>query len=449
MKYSFFSRSGYCLAAVLLVLPLFFSGAGQAADNFNLDRFISPTVCADCHSDIYSQWENSTHSLAHHDPLYNVVAAYFLKGLTDAGEIQEAEACVKCHTPVGVVTGNPRKTSDDLTRVPEIAAFGVQCDFCHSAVGTTRMYNNGMILSPGHGEADPGVKRGPRDDAEPEFHEAAYSAFHTNPGICGTCHNVRHVAFHTDLETTYDEWRNSPYNARDPQKRITCQVCHMYQRPGVPATGSTPRPDNPGQASDIGPERPHVFTHNFVGANNFLPGLFKGRDKIAMAEERLKNAAVLAVTADDIKNSGLTVTITNSGAGHKLPTGLSNVRQMWLAITVREKDSGRVVYTFGQPDADGYLADNVTLYQTVFGDGQGRPVDNLAQAREILSDNRIPPQGSVSQTFRLPEEAPAAGLVITARLCYRIFSQRLVDQIAGKGIYSLPITVMAEVRQDV
>ncbi len=436
------------LAGPWLFLSLIFFSPARAAETFDVSRFIDPSVCSGCHGDIHGQWENSTHSLAHKDPLYNAVAAFFLKGLTDAGEIAEAESCVKCHTPVGVASGNPRKTSDDLTRVPEIATFGVQCDFCHSAAGATRMYNNGIILSPGNGEDDPGIKRGPRDDAEPEFHEAAYSAFHVNPGICGTCHNVRHVAFHVDLETTYDEWRNSPYNARDPGKRIACQGCHMRQRPGVPATGSTPRPDNPGLASDIGPERPHVFTHNFVGANNFLPGLYDGGDKARMAEERLKNAAALSIEAGDIKNGRLTVTIANTGAGHKLPTGLSNVRQMWLDITVKEQDSGRVIYAAGQPDEDGYLAESVLLYQTVFGDGHGRPVDNVARAREILSDNRIPPGASASQTFRLPENAPATGLTVTARLCYRIFSQRLVDRIAGKGTFVLPITVMAETRQN-
>jgi hypothetical protein len=433
--------------AVALLLPLFFSGHLQAADVIEASRFISPATCAGCHSDIHSQWENSTHNLAHKDPIYNAVAAFFLKDLTEAGEIEEAEACVKCHTPVGVAAGNPRKTSDDLTRVPEIAALGVQCDFCHSATGATRMYNNGIILSPGHGEDDPGVKRGPRKDAEPEFHTAAYSEFHVNPGICGTCHNVRHVAFHTDLETTYDEWAAGPYNDRDPAKRVTCQGCHMYQRPGVPATGSTPRPENPGLASDIGPERPHVFTHNFVGANNFLPGLFEGQDKVKMAEERLKNAATLSIDTGDVQNNILTVTITNTGAGHKLPTGLSNVRQLWLDVTVTDKNSGRVIYTAGHPDASGYLAENVLFYQTVFGDGQGRPVDNLAKAREVLSDNRIAPKKSASQLFRLPPDTPDTGLIVTARLCYRICSQRLIDQITSKGTYVLPITTMAEVQK--
>lgn len=180
-----------------------------------------------------------------------------------------------------------------------------------------------------------------------------------------------------------------------------------------------------------------------------MPGLFDdGQDQIKMAEERLRNAAVLSLDTGDIGNNRFTVTITNSGAGHKLPTGLSNVRQMWLDITVTEQTSGRTVYASGHPDENGYLGPDVLLYQTVFGDGQGRSVDNLAKAREILSDNRIAPKKSASQTFLMPEDVPDSGLTITARLCYRIFSQRLIDQIAGKDVYDLPITVMTEIRKD-
>ncbi len=448
MHFRIFRWIGPLMGVLLSCLLLFSTAAAIEPDSFALSRFIEPSMCGGCHIDIYDQWEYSTHNLSHLDPVYNAVAAYFLKGLTDAGEIEEAESCVKCHTPVGVATGKPLKTSDDLTDVPDIAAEGVQCDFCHSATGASQMYNNGIILSPGQGADDPGIKRGPRKDAESDFHDTAYSEFHVNPGICGTCHNVRHVAFGIDLETTYDEWKNGPYNDTDPEKRVVCQGCHMYQRPGVPATGSTPRPKNPGQAAIMGPDRPHVFTHNFVGGNNFMPALLeKGQHQVKMAEERLKNAATLSLNTDNIKNRTFTVTITNSGCGHKLPTGLSNIRQMWLDINVKEKDSGQSLFAAGQPDKNGYLDESVLLYRTVFGDGQGKAVVNIAKAREVLSDNRIPPRQSAEQTFRLPDNAPGTGLTITAKLCYRIISQKVLDQVTQKGKYRLPVTIMAEIEQ--
>ncbi|MDY6904149.1 MAG: multiheme c-type cytochrome [Thermodesulfobacteriota bacterium] len=419
---------------------------GFAKDNkepaFSASQFISPQVCGDCHGDIYAQWENSMHSLAQKDPIYLKVAKFFLKGLTHPGEIEESESCVKCHTPVGFITGKPRKTSEEFDDIPEIARQGVQCDFCHSATGADKVYNNGMILDPGQGEIDPGVKRGPRKDAVSGYHETAYSEFHTNAEICGTCHNVKHVAFDTDLETTYDEWANSPYNA--DAGRITCQGCHMYQRPGVPATGATERPDNPGLACDFGPERPHVFTHNFVGANTVVPGQFDGDDKTQMAGERLKNAATLTLDTSKIKDGRLNVKVTNTGAGHKLPTGLTNARQMWLEITITAVGTGKTLFTAGVPDKDGYIPENTVIYNTVFGDGKGNPVINISRAREILRDYRILPQQSVTETFALPKELPAKGLNIRTRLCYRIFSQKQLDMVVGKGTISPPVIIMTE-----
>ncbi|MDY6824716.1 MAG: multiheme c-type cytochrome [Thermodesulfobacteriota bacterium] len=425
-------------------LPL----AGFAGDTgkpaFDTSQFISPQICGGCHGDIYAQWENSMHNLAHHDPVYQKVAKFFVKGLTDPAEIKESESCVKCHTPVGFVTGNPRKTSDEFSSVPDIAQHGIQCDFCHSATGATKMYNNGMTLAPGEGEIDPGVKRGPRKDAVSGYHDTAFSEFHTSAKICGTCHNVKHVAFKTDLETTYDEWLKSPYNTEAPETRVTCQGCHMHQRPGVPATGATPRPDNPGLACDFGPERPHVFTHNFVGANGVVPGQFGDDTKTQMAAERLQNAAALTLDTTGIKNDRLRVTVTNTGAGHKLPTGLTNARQMWIEIKIKNKTTGKILFTAGVPDKNGYVPDDTVMYNTVFGDGQGNPVINISKAREILRDYRILPKQSVTETFNLPPELPETGLEIRARLCYRTFSQKQLDMVMDKGKTTMPVISMAE-----
>ncbi len=51
--------------------------------------------------------------------------------------------------------------------------------------------------------------------------------------------------------------------------------------PGIPATGSTKRPENPGAATDLSDERPHIFTHYFVGANSVVPAQFGDNGKYA------------------------------------------------------------------------------------------------------------------------------------------------------------------------
>ncbi len=429
------------------LLMLIFSPMVSTAGQYEISRFIPPETCGDCHSDIYSQWENSMHSLAQKDSIYLKISEYLLKGLSDKDEIAESESCVKCHIPIGVVTGSPLKRSDDTSNVPAIAKKGIQCDYCHSATGADKMFNNGILLDPGYGEDDPGIKRGPFKDSESDFHETAYSKFHTGPEICGTCHNVKHVVFKTPLETTYDEWRKGPYNSSDPKKRITCQGCHMHQRPGIPATGSTERPANKGFAADDGPEREHIFTHYFVGGNTYIPGRFNDKTKPQMAIERLQHSASLSIDTEKIKNGDINIKITNTGAGHYLPTGLTNIRQMWLEISVKDS-KGKILYSSGALDENGYLPEDARLFNTVFGDGKGKPVANIAKAREVLKDNRIPPLKSAVETFTLSKDT-RKNLTVNARLLYRIASQKLLDTITGKEKEKLPVIIMAEIEEKI
>ncbi len=446
-----FRAPGRVLLAVSLVfmtaLMAAVPGAAAPVKKFELDQFIEPDTCGGCHGEIQEQWTNSMHNLSHKDPVYNRVAKFLRKGLTQAGEIQEAESCVKCHTPVGVVTGFPEKLSDDLSRTPEIATQGIQCDYCHSAVDTTRMYNNGLVLSPGHGEDDPGVKYGPFDDSEPDFHEAAFSKLHQSSEICGTCHNVKHVAFGTDLETTYTEWANSPYNDPDPDKRVVCQGCHMYQRPGIPATGSTDRPKNPGTATDYSVERPHIFTHYFVGGNTGVTGEFGDKNKQEMAVARLQNAAKISLNTEKLAQKQLDVRVSNTGAGHSIPTGVGDLRQVWLEISIRDANQ-QLVFQSGFLDPKKELPDDTIIFRTILGDGNGNPVLNLAKAKQVLSDNRIPAMQTVTQTIPL-DFVPQKNFVITVRLLYRGMPQKILNLIPGDSIGPLPVVEMTTLTQTI
>lgn len=410
---------------------------------FDPDRFIAPETCGGCHAEIMAQWEGSMHSLSHKDPVYTRTAKFLREGLSDQGEVKEAESCVKCHTPVGYVTGFPQKLSDDLSKTPGIATLGIQCDYCHSAVKVEEMFNNGLVLEPGEGEDDPGTKWGPFDDCEPDYHDTAFSALHTSAEICGTCHNVKHVAFGTDLETTYTEWLESPYNSDDPNKRITCQGCHMYQRPGIPATGSTGRPENPGSATDYTKERPHIFTHYFVGGNTHVPRLFEGADKADMAEERLKHAATLSLDLSGLDQGKLGISVTNTGAGHHIPTGVGDLRQVWLAVTIKNP-AGRVVFRTGALDPNNELSADTIIFKTTFGDGKGNPVLNLAKARQVISDTRIPAQSTVTRTieFGAPLEKNSD---IRVQLLYRGMPQKLLNLLPPPKPGPLPVVEMAAV----
>mmetsp|Transcript_3439 Transcript_3439/g.2040 ORF Transcript_3439/g.2040 Transcript_3439/m.2040 type:complete len:453 (-) Transcript_3439:3625-4983(-) len=441
------SQNNKLLKAIIFValIILLLSSSSCLTEDYQLSRFISPDTCGDCHSEIFDQWQNSMHNLSQKDPIYLNVAKFILNGLTDKDEIAEAESCVKCHVPVGFITGYPKKSSDDKKTIPELATHGIQCDYCHSAVNAKKMYNNDLILEPGNGEDEPGIKRGPFSDSDSDFHETEFSKFHTSSEICGTCHNVKHVVFKTNLETTYEEWKNGPYNSLDQKKRITCQGCHMYQRPGIPATGSTERPENPGTASDDGPVRNHIFTHYFVGANSFVPGQFDDQIKRKMAEDRLKNSATISLDYKQITKGKLIIKIKNTGAGHYLPTGLTDIRQMWLEILIKDENK-RVIYSSGKLDKDNYIPSGTIIFNTVFGDGKGNPVINIAKAREILKDKRIPPLKTVSETITLPKR-DWNSLAVNVKLLYRSAPQKIMDMVSVKGKNKLPIITISEAKK--
>jgi hypothetical protein len=417
--------------------------ACSKAPHYELSRFVSPETCGGCHTEIYTQWKGSMHRLSQTDRLYLGFAHNDLKGLTESDEIAEAESCVKCHVPVGVITGYPKKLSDDAAKIPELANKGVQCDLCHSSTGAKKLYNAALTYEPGNGETDPGVKRGPRKDSHSDYHKTTYSEFHTGPEICAACHDVRHVVYGTKLETPYEEWAAGPYNSTDPAKRLTCQECHMRQRPGVPSTGSTERPDNPGKSAVTGPDRPHVFTHYFAGANTVIPD---EKAQLDMAAERLKHAAVIVI-GDAVRNGKISVTVKNTGAGHKIPTGLMHFRRAWLEIAVTDGSGKRTILSGGK-DSNGYLNEKSILYTTVFGDGRGNPVTNIAKAREVISDRRISPGGEITEQVSLPE-MKGGRVVVEARLLYCSGPQRLVDQLFGRGKMELPVTEMAAARKTI
>lgn len=440
-------EKNFCLfIGSCIILCGVFGSQVTAGETFAIDRFIAPDTCAGCHGTMMEEWTNSMHHLSHSDPLYLAVARMLRKGLTDKEEIKEAESCVKCHTPLGFVSGFPKKFSDDLSKTDEISAQGIQCDFCHSAVKIKQMYNNGMVLSPGHGEDDPGIKYGPFDDCEPEFHEAEFSKLHTQSAICGTCHNVKHVVFGTDLETTYTEWENSPYNSHDPAKRVTCQGCHMYQRPGVPATGSTPRPENPGAATDFSEERPHIFTHYFVGANTVIPKLQGDEQKVEMARARLANAATIMIKREPSEPKTVVVDVSNTGAGHSIPTGLGDLRQVWIELIHKGKDD-QVKYASGILDKKQVLPEDAVVFRTVFAGKDNQPVLNIAKARSVLADNRIKAGQTVTIRFSL-SMAPEKGDVVSARLLYRSIPTRVLNMLPESDRFDpAPVIEMAAAKQ--
>jgi mono/diheme cytochrome c family protein len=414
-----------------------------------INQFIEPEVCEGCHSDIYEMWDGSMHSRAFVDPLWRAATKLFVKDAKKPGEILEMKACVKCHTPLGFRSYSITSPESDYEKVPELAARGIFCNWCHNISQVKHIGDAGYEIEPGGGEEDPSTMLGPFKDSDSDFHPTRYSELHTRSEFCGLCHNVSHAANRLPIETTYDEWKNSPYNTGDPATAVNCQDCHMRQRPGVPATGKTERPDNPGKACDDGPDREHIWTHYFVGGNAIVTKLMGSDVHAKMAVERLQNAADLEVIkSSSYSSKGLSyikVKVINSGAGHYLPTGLTEVRQMWLDVMITDA-KGKILLRSGELDKSGAIDENAIQFHTVLGNEKGEPVLNVAKADRVLYDYRVPPKGYVieSYAFFIHENAESP-LRVEVKLNYRSSSQALARTLLGEDAPEIPVINMARV----
>jgi hypothetical protein len=198
------------------------------------------------------------------------------------------------------------------------------------------------------------------------------------------------------IERTYSEWLNSQYADRpgnrhfQPAFKRDCQTCHMQQDYGQPGTaqslydGGVPRPPARAPIADGTPSRIY-FSHHFVGGNSYIPRAigaaqtstgavqpypklsifsFTSKDEQSpyhnaywtnvdsrgplpqqarLAWDRLRNVLDVRVAgpaqAAPNTHAPLTISVANTGSGHKFPTGFPEGRIAWLAV--RAFDLGR------------------------------------------------------------------------------------------------------------
>jgi hypothetical protein len=203
-----------------------------------------------------------------------------------------------------------------------------------------------------------------------------------------------------------------------------------------------------------GKEREHVYTHYFVGGNTALPSLFDGGEQNSqLATERLQNCATIEITAPRLpliwQEAAIQVKVNNVGAGHYLPTGLSEVREMWLEVIIKDA-LGRIIFQSGTVDNDGNVDLQARSFSIKLADKDGNHTINVAKADHILSDTRIPPKGSATEQFSFL--VPITGLLgytIDATLHYRSAPQSLIDDLLGDQTIELPIIEMASATAEV
>jgi hypothetical protein len=291
--------------------------------------------------------------------------------------------------------------------------------------------------------------------------QASYAE--TRARLCGTCHNVDNPLLSWDeergafwpnamdaaapradleggalfpIESTYDEWRHSAYAdggvaaprfaGEDPDGVVeACQDCHLPRIAGAAADA----PFNPltrdCDTTGCLPE------HTMVGGNTWLPQLLQDEAwRLHAAGDAPHLDAALQAGGSMLRRAAtMTVTLTTSGtqrvatvrvineAGHKLPTGYPEGRQMWINLKAYD-GAGKLMYESGRYDeAEARLVRDADAQ--VYEVKQGISEELAALVRqpagasfhfllnnEVVKDNRIPPRGYTQAAFDVPGLRP-------------------------------------------
>ncbi len=416
--------------------------------------------CSTCHGNYddaiepYSNWAASMMGQAARDPMWYAALAIANQDAAFVGDY-----CIRCHSPNAWLDGKSQPTDASAFDLFNGDFDGVGCHFCHRMVDPIYEPENpaddqgilSALTTPvptdphtAHFVVDPDDNRRGPFDLGPSFgyHEWRQSPFHRDSAMCGTCHDVGNPAFSRQADgsyklnasdaqhptheradyfpeqRTYSEWLGSQFAKEEIEMGglfggnktavSSCQDCHM--------------PDASGQAA--GPIwgaqfRDDLPLHQFNGANTWVLRAIRGLypdwqtgltpstvdASINRTKQMLQNAAELEAF---VRNNRLVVRVINN-SGHKLPTGYTEGRRMWL--NVRYLDGGGQVlaergrYNLNTADL---VTNNTTVWEAEFGLDEymagvtGLPAGksfHLALVNTILKDNRIPPRGFEDSSY--------------------------------------------------
>lgn len=400
-------------------------------------RYRASNECRRCHRSQFEEWEHSLHALSHSEVVYD---RYFIRASIETG--QEIETfCATCHTPLGVHNKTipfaeaPRNPGD--TKVPAVEAEGVQCEFCHTITGHSEVKNGGYVLRPSS------TLLGPLEDASSTFHEIETSSYYRQAEYCGTCHAVTHPTNGIVLEATYNEWREGPYASEG----VVCQDCHMTE-------GMTKRVERPGLAGRDGPRRDHISHHTCLGPNILFANTEEHREQRERSLELMRRAAKLDV-GTLLRRDGkilLPLSVTNVGAGHYLPTGVTEIREMWLDVEVRDAaNEKQLILRSGNLDAEGNISKGAIVYRTEVRDKQGNITTKFWNAVEKVRDHRVPPRETVTDHLELPAEGVTGvkALRVKAALRYRSVSPAGLAEVDAAGVVEIPVLTLAELEKTI
>ena len=324
---------------------------------------LSAESCGECHGEIYEEWKTSIHAHAYEDPFFQ---AYWKKD----GNIW---VCLNCHAPLEnqqptLIKEIPRGRVEKAIQEPnprydpEYQKESVTCAVCH--------VRDGVIYGPFEDSVAPHPTK-----FDPNFRTAQ---------PCFRCHNVVSGPaqfYNVGPCGTYAEYEGKYFMQ---ERGFICQSCHM------------PEIDRPVAVN--GPIR-RGRQHLWRGGHD--PGM-------------IQRAVAVQVKADAPSPKpgdrlGITLTLINAGAGHKIPTGDPD-RHFTVEFSVVDRQ-GNVL------DRQSSTMGRWILWQPAIVE---------------LYDNRLLPLASrdYQYTYRIP--AQPEELILKTRVQYHILTDGQHEMLRGK-----------------
>jgi len=428
-----------------LILLIFFTGAISAQNKMVLKEqaknqkkpyhyFEDPQTCSGCHWDKFLRWNLSQHSKAFtgdffQKQFYDLVLA----SESFAPEVANVkEGCIGCHAPSAFLAGDlipprPTKTDNHWNRGDgnkSLAKRGVFCDFCH----TIDYFKNEIPFN--HDYVSSATEAVDTKFGDLEFpwsphHETATSEIFEDPIMCATCHNELNP-YDVWVKATFTEYDESVY----PFRGIGCQNCHMQTMGGQPAK--------------MGLIRPHNSDHWWGGGfTEFVEGA--ARVEIKLNSTELKAG----------ENIDFTVDVQAVATGHKFPTGSTEERDVWLRLSLVDKEGNELLHIpvpknpddpndkyfitsnekvaypshskLSEPFERDALPEGDRLYHSAFLDSEGKftyaqwfcveEIENRLNPLEIRKEN---------YSFNVPENLPEE-VYLQATLNYRRMPDSFAD----------------------
>jgi hypothetical protein len=465
----------------LLLKPLF-NNDNHQYNWFSFEGATGSASCGVCHRE-YPEWQSDMHSQAAVNPRFtSMFRGTDIQGrrsppteyiTLDSAKLpdpslpyygpgfrldfpQHAGTCATCHTPAAAkieatnscawsgchteLTADKAETQGYHIRgvlpvgIVGIGEEGVTCEFCHVISGSTLNPATGLPPPDQPGILSLHMRRPP--DGEKQFfgtltdvsRDVTYTPFLKSSQFCASCHfgvfggvvsNMK-MTGGTVIYNSYGEWLNSPYS--DPKTGKSCQECHMARKD----TQFSVPPERGGVARD------YVAYHDHTMLGPSTSQTFMWQAATVKPELR-RNGDELV----------LDVSVTNTGAGHAIPTD-APMRSVMLIIEAR--DSGGAPLTLREgpvlPDwAGGFAGQPGRGYARILKDnwtGQTPATAFWRATTEVLDTRLKPLSADVSRyTFANPAGQPAR---ITIKLVWR----RAFESLARQKGWTDPDIIMFE-----